>query len=602
MLGLYKGARTSVSWFFSVLVIIAIAGCSDGVVVPQGQVAPTDSAPIDSPNPESTPITPDPETPPAVIPDQPPPDDNRLAVHDGGFVGDFFSGQEQCADCHNGLTDASGNDVSIGTAWSTSMMANSARDPYWLAKVAAERQRNPSLATEIDDTCSRCHMPMANDTGRKNNTPVELFGQNSVLQPDNALFDHAMDGVSCTLCHQIQDDGLLGTPEGSSGNFSIGIAERRADRPAYGPYVDPVGVRMRTQVEFNPVYGEHITESKSCAVCHDLRTPAFGELSAGTGTDFFPEQMLYSEWLNSAYAQPGENEQTCQSCHMPEVSGSMLIASSGGGRLRDGFSQHSFLGANTVMQSILMENAQALGISVEPAEFEKSILRNREFLKTSAQVDIVSSEQVGSELITRVRVQNRAGHKLPSGFASRRALLQFTVTDSNGVIVFESGKLNEDGSIAGIDTDANSATFEPHYDVITTPDQVQVYEAIMGDAAEQVTHTLLSATSYLKDNRLLPLGFDKLSASDEIRTRGAAINDENFSDAGDLVEYRVPVQNTDQVTIQVTLLYQPLAYGHLQDLFSERSAEEVAYFEQLFVAAPFKSETLGSDTTTLSIQ
>ena len=577
----------------TILVALIIGGCSDGVSVTEQQFeAPT------SPNPEPpvTPIEPVQPQPPLPV------SEARLSVHNDGFEGDFFSGAGQCSDCHNDLTDELGNDVSIVRDWSTSMMANSARDPYWIAKVAAEVQRNPSLADEIDDTCSRCHAPMANDTGRKQNTPVKLLGDNSILNDDNALFDHAMEGVSCTLCHQVRDDGLLGTVEGTSGNFDIAVQARRSDRPAYGPYVDPLGVRMRTQSQFNPVFGEHITQSKTCAACHDLRTPAFGEQGETLASDYFPEQMVYSEWLNSVYAQPGESERNCQSCHMPEVEGSMLIASSGGGILREGFSRHTFLGGNTVMQNILMNNADALGIRVPREEFEKSISRNREFLATSAAIDIVSSEREGSDLVSRVRVQNLAGHKLPSGFASRRVLIHFVVRDANGSIVFESGKLNADGSVVGINTDTDSLEYEPHYDVISTPDQVQVYEAIMGDSAQQVTHTLLNASVYLKDNRLLPAGFDKLTAADDILTRGLAFNDVNFDAMGDEIVYRVPVASNGDLTVSASLVYQPLAYGHLQDLFAADNLDDVAYFKGLFDAATLKAELLANDTQAVVAQ
>ena len=69
----------------------------------------------------------------------------------------------------------------------------------------------------------------------------------------------------------------------------------------------------------------------------------------------------------------------------------------------------------------------------------------------------------------------------------------------------------------GVDADADRATFEPHYDLITSPDQVQVYEAIMGNNLNEVTYTLLRGADYLKDNRLLPQGFDKATAPSDVR-------------------------------------------------------------------------------------
>lgn len=41
-----------------------------------------------------------------------------------------------------------------------------------------------------------------------------------------------------------------------------------------------------------------------------------------------------------------------------------------------------------------------------------------------------------------------------------------------------------------------------HYQTIDSGGQVQVHEAIMGDEAARVTHSLMQASDYLKDNRL----------------------------------------------------------------------------------------------------
>ena len=63
--------------------------------------------------------------------------------------------------CHNGLTTASGEDISIGFDWRASMMANSSRDPYWQASVRRESLDHPESQAAIEDECSACHMPMA---------------------------------------------------------------------------------------------------------------------------------------------------------------------------------------------------------------------------------------------------------------------------------------------------------------------------------------------------------------------------------------------------------------------------------------------------------
>ena len=72
-----------------------------------------------------------------------------------------FASSDQCIACHSNLTDAEGGPVSIGHAWRGSMMAHSARDPYWQASVRREVTDHPEAQARIEDTCSTCHMPMA---------------------------------------------------------------------------------------------------------------------------------------------------------------------------------------------------------------------------------------------------------------------------------------------------------------------------------------------------------------------------------------------------------------------------------------------------------
>src|SRR5256885_16075339 len=61
-----------------------------------------------------------------------------------------FQTSDRCLACHNGLTTSLGQDVSIGFAWRSSIMANSSRDPYWQASVRRESIDHPEsqAATE----------------------------------------------------------------------------------------------------------------------------------------------------------------------------------------------------------------------------------------------------------------------------------------------------------------------------------------------------------------------------------------------------------------------------------------------------------------------
>src|SRR5437667_6622063 len=67
-----------------------------------------------------------------------------------------FQTSDRCMACHNNLVTPSGEDVSIGIAWRATMMANSARDPYWQAGVRRETLDHPEAAKLIEDECSIC--------------------------------------------------------------------------------------------------------------------------------------------------------------------------------------------------------------------------------------------------------------------------------------------------------------------------------------------------------------------------------------------------------------------------------------------------------------
>src|ERR1700726_2557266 len=86
-----------------------------------------------------------------------------------------FHTADRCLACHNGLTTPSGKDVSIGFDWRSSIMANSARDPYWQASVRREDIDHPESKAVIEDECATCHMPMARYEARVEGHKGEVF-------------------------------------------------------------------------------------------------------------------------------------------------------------------------------------------------------------------------------------------------------------------------------------------------------------------------------------------------------------------------------------------------------------------------------------------
>jgi len=134
-------------------------------------------------------------------------------------------------------------------------------------------------------------------------------------------------------------------------------------------------------------------------------------------------------------------------------------------------------------------------------------------------------------------------------------------------VVFESGALNPNGSIQGNDNDADPNRFEPHYAEINNADQVQIYEDIMVGANNVPTTGLLTAVRFVKDNRLLPKGFDKRTAEQEIAPQGGAMNDPDFIGGGDKIRYSVQLGRAEgPFQMEAELWFQPISYRWANNL------------------------------------
>src|SRR5262249_50612739 len=151
---------------------------------------------------------------------------------------------------------------------------------------------------------------------------------------------------------------------------------------------------------------------------------------------------------------------------------------------------------------------------------------------SSARMAIENVNIAAGRIEADVKVENLSGHKYPTGYPSRRLWLHVTVRDRNNQVVFESGAMKPDGSIVANDNESDGLKFEPHYQQITASDQVQIYESVMGDSNNQPTTGLLNAIRFIKDNRLLPKGFNKATATPEILVIGEAMGDPNFNGDG----------------------------------------------------------------------
>ena len=491
---------------------------------------------------------------------------------------DQFRDSTRCVACHNGLKTSSGEDISIGLQWSASIMANSARDPYWQGSVRRETIDHPEASADIQDECSTCHMPAQHFIDKASGRKTEVFSRFPLAKKSDR--NHfAADGVTCSICHQIESTGL-GTPHTFNGNVEVAAASDRKNRPEYGPFAVDAGhqtVMRSSTAGLVPQQATHIRDAGLCGSCHTLYTVARGPDGKPVGK--LPEQMPFLEWEHSDY----RTKQTCQQCHMPEVAEAVPVTALYGPK-RQGMHRHVFLGGNFLLVQMLSDHRDELAVTAQPGVLQDANNLTSEFVRTqSARLDLVDMRKAPHGFSFTVKVENLTGHKLPTAYPSRRAWLHITVRDNSGHTIFESGALNPDGSIVGNDNDIDPHRFEPHYSEISSRDQVEIFEPILKDEKGEVTTGLLSAVGYLKDNRILPVGFDKQTADHDIAVVGHAHEDPNFTGGSASVRYSIGSASSGPYQIYAELWYQPVGFRWAHNLEPYNAAEPqrfVTWYEQ----------------------
>ncbi len=481
---------------------------------------------------------------------------------------EIFASFTNCKTCHNNLVDVAGNDVSNIGDWSASIMAHAAVDPYYKATVNAEVARHPEYQAAIEDKCATCHIPMAHFAVHAASGTSTMLGTNGYENPDHPLHKMALEAISCTVCHQIKPDNF-GEDASFSGNIIFDTTTPQNERILYGPYPaeEPfVGV-MQAGSGYIIEQSDHLAQSEMCATCHTLHTH-YAIKDGGLSESTFPEQTPYNEWLASDYA----DTQSCQDCHMPKVNGDVVISIMGSPP-RSPFFQHTFTGGNAYMLNILKNFSAEIPVQAGAAGFDEAIQHTQDLLtQQTATLTIDSAQLNDTQLDIDVSLVTLTGHKFPTGFPSRRAWIHLTVMDADGQTLFESGAYQPSGAILGNANDEDDSLYEPHYSEITSVDQVQIYENIMQDVNGNVTTALLLASTYAKDNRLLPGGFNKAAATTDIAVYGQAAEDGNFLGGGDSIHYGVKLDTASvPLTIKVELLYQSIGYRWAQNLSQQDS-------------------------------
>ncbi|MCB9683015.1 MAG: hypothetical protein H6733_16230 [Alphaproteobacteria bacterium] len=514
---------------------------------------------------------------------------------------DRWATVEACTDCHShgaqstALTDAAGRDISPASLWPATMMGNAARDPIWRAVMERETTLRPAAAAVIEDTCMTCHAPMAQRLAASDGA----LARAATLWADADASVLGLDGVGCTVCHQIAPDGL-GTPATFTGQFALG-----PERTIFGPHADPFANPMQMHAGFTPVEGDHLVEARLCGSCHTVITPVLDDDGAPAGATFH-EQTTYLEWRNSSFTTEGTagpEASTCQDCHVPTADADGTPITTRIARRPDGsdfppvsarapVGRHVFVGANTTGLGLLRDHADALRPRASTAAFDAQIARTRAFLADAVHVDIGPVRYADDRLTAAVTVRHDAGHRFPSGFPSRRAWVELTVTDDAGTVLFRSGGWDADGRL--VDATGTVLTRERaggpgpgHVDVVDTDDVVASWEVVMAGLDDQPTFSLLSGADHHRDDRLLPRGWSPSHPDAPDAHPTGVEGDADFGPGQDTVHLDVALPGaTGPLHVTARVAYQPLSARWRAELAAARTPAALRLDAWLTADAP----------------
>jgi len=354
---------------------------------------------------------------------------------------------DRCDNCHGGYDQT----VEPAFNWRGGMMSQAARDPLFWACVDIAEQDAPGSG----DLCIRCHAPDGWLNGR------------SIPTNGSALNKGDMEGVQCDFCHKLVKPTSLGVnpfPENTIYTTQTYSADQSylafispnippasangmyiADRnnAKRGPYSDATG---RHQMFYSPFH----RDAAICGTCHDVSNPAFTWNAAtqeytfnGPGIpagnfsnqNLFPVERTYSEWFISDWNMPSnQGGKTCQTCHMRPVTGK-------GAKMKDApvrtdLALHDMTGGNTFIPK-LIKHLFAGDKAVNPAALDAGIERARAQLREAADLELTVENHIAT-----VKVINKTGHKLPSGYPEgRRMWINLQAYNGNN-LVWESGEYN----------------------------------------------------------------------------------------------------------------------------------------------------------------
>jgi hypothetical protein len=383
----------------------------------------------------------------------------------------FFLDPDTCGGCHGEGVDGDFTFLPHDT-WAGTMMANATRDPVFLAALSIANQDSDVLGSAF---CLRCHTPIGYVRGKTEPS-------------DGSELEDIDQGVGCETCHRMVQSTGADAPY-VLGNAQIFYDNNIGKRGKYDDAESPAHPTV-------PDTG--VLEARFCGQCHQVSNPERklrDEFGAETEIDF-PFETTFTEWESSVFSvEGGAEEAGCIDCHMPKQLGDWPYTSGFGAKLRKDPRKHSFAGGNHWGIQAVMEAYPERAAEFAPA-FENALKSTLDMLATAVEVSIVSAPaniEPGQTFDITVRVENKAGHKFPTGYVdARQAWVSASLVDCTG---------EQRAVLGGYDTASGAIQAEP---------PTHVYRSIHGrwdGSAGVEEHSLALQDMHLSDTRIPPKGF-----------------------------------------------------------------------------------------------
>jgi Flp pilus assembly protein TadD len=333
-----------------------------------------------------------------------------------------FPTAKYCGHCHQ----------EAHAEWRQSVHANSFRAPWYVKNV---NMLINGKGIEYARHCEGCHNPIALTSG--------AMTQHS---PVNRNFDG--DGITCSVCHSIQQVNTRGTGSYVLAQPAVMVDEN--GKPIYGDVSDKE-ILAHLDRHSKAVMKDFYHTSEFCSACHKAALPRMLNDYKWQRAIF-----LYDEWQLSSFAKQSplpfyvkDQVSTCQTCHMKREDIQLPDYGAKDGKL----ASHRWLGANTVLSKFYGYDAQ----------MEKTIA----FLRNGVlNVDIFGVERNGGKIIAplgsapfeidaddaltiSIVIQNKGiAHSLvPEQRDFYESWVEFDAKDASGRTLMHSGALQPGGSL-----------------------------------------------------------------------------------------------------------------------------------------------------------